>query len=65
MTVLNTHSIIAMVIVRALTPTRITHSEQTQTQGAEINVKGNSNYVGVNQEQSSGIGSELSGAEGR
>ena len=31
--------------------------QQTQSQGAEINVKGNGNYIGVNQEQSSGIGS--------
>jgi hypothetical protein len=31
--------------------------QQTQTQGAEINVKDNSNYIGVNQEQISGIGS--------
>jgi hypothetical protein len=31
--------------------------QQTPTQGAEINVKGNGNYIGVNQEQSSSIGS--------
>ena len=39
--------------------------QQTQTQGAEINVKGSGNYLGVNQEQPSGIGSELSGAKRR
>jgi hypothetical protein len=31
--------------------------QQTQTQGAENNVKSNDNYIGVNQEQSTGIGS--------
>jgi hypothetical protein len=31
--------------------------QETQTQGAEINVKGNDNYIGVNQEEPSSIGS--------
>jgi hypothetical protein len=31
--------------------------QQTQTQGAENNVKGNDNYVGLNQKQTTGIGS--------
>jgi hypothetical protein len=35
--------------------------QQTQTQGAEINVKGNGNYVGINQEQTSGSSVESSG----
>ena len=35
--------------------------QQTQTQGAEINVKGNANYVGINQEQTSRRGAESSG----
>ena len=35
--------------------------EKTQTQGAEVDVKGNGNYVGINQEQTSGRGVESSG----
>ena len=33
------------------------NNSQQQTQCAEINVKGNGNYIGVNQEQSSSVGS--------
>jgi hypothetical protein len=34
-----------------------TYENNSQTQGTEVDVKGNGNYIGVNQEQSSGIGS--------
>jgi hypothetical protein len=38
--------------------------QQTQTQGAEINVKGNGNYIGVNQEEPSSIESSYPALRG-